>query len=151
MQTIYDLLTNQKISELTVENLDTATARTYIEKGGTDFWQGILVLSHILNASRTYAHGLPIPETGSTATVTIADGANESMKPSGTEVWLVQGIDWDNCTAAFTDADGNFSIIDTADSPPRPAYYLSANLFITFFNGSGSEQTPTIAYFKVSL
>ena len=139
MQTIYDLLTNQKISELTVENLDTATARTYIEKGGTDFWQGILVLSHILNASRTYAHGLPIPETGLVEVVTVADSATESIKPTGTEVWIVENIDLDNCIAGFYDGKN------------PPPFHISASCWLAFSNGSGSEQTPSIAYFKVSL
>jgi hypothetical protein len=149
--TIYELLTGVKIDEATISQLDSATGRTFVDTQSIEFWQGVLTLSHVMKAARTYPHGLPIPETGSTATVTIADGANAPIKPAGTEVWLVQGINFDNCTAAFTDGDGNFSIIDTADAPSRPAYYLSSNLFLTFFNGSGSEQTPTIAYFKVSL
>ena len=148
---IYDYLAKKNVAELTVEQLNLATKSTNLDPVNIEFWQGIITLHRVLNDSRTFGAGLPIPETGSTATVTIADGANAPIKPAGTEVWLVQGINFDNCTAAFTDGDGNFSIIDTADAPSRPAYYLSANLFLTFFNGSGSEQTPTIAYFKVAL
>ena len=151
--TIYELLTGVKIDEATITQLESATGRTFVDTQSIEFWQGVLTLSHVMKAARTYPHGLPIPETGSTATVTIADGANESIKPTGTEVYRLVNVDFDNCTAALQDADGNFSIIDTSTDGwfNMSPIYLSSNLFLTFFNGSGSEQTPTIAYFKVSL
>ena len=33
----------------------------------------------------------------------------------------------------------------------RTPFYITEKLFIAFSNGSGSEQTPSIAYHKVSL
>jgi len=151
--TIYELLTGVKIDEATITQLDSATGRTFVDTQSIEFWQGVLTLSHVMKAARTYPHGLPIPETGDTATVTIADGANAPIKPAGTEIYRLMNVDFDNCTAALTDGDGNYSIIDTATDGwfNMSPIYLSSNLFLTFFNGSGSEQTPTIAYFKVSL
>ena len=157
MQTIYDLLTNSKISELTIENLDAATERTFVEKDGMDFWQGILVLSHVLNASRTYAHGLPIPESGAVHIETIADSADATIKPTGTEVWRVENIDLDNCTVEFQDGDGNLSPVTFQFGGQYQApfftlpFHISSTLFLKFTNGSGGSQTPSIAYHKVSL
>jgi hypothetical protein len=150
---IYDYLAKKNVAELTVEQLNTATKSTNLDPVNIEFWQGIITLHRVLNDSRTFGAGLPIPETGSTATVTIADGANAPIKPSGTEIYRLMNVDFDSCTAALTDGDGNYSIIDTSTDGwfNMSPIYLSANLFLTFFNGTGSEQTPTIAFFKVAL
>jgi len=148
---IYELLAAQQASDTTTTQLNSALKSTYIDKSNVEFWSGVITVAKALENSRTNSHGLPIPETGSTATVTIADGGNKPIKPTGTEVWLVQNIDFDSCTAAFTDGDGNYSIMDNGDPRKSSQFYLSSNLFITFFNGSGGEQTPSIAYYKVSL
>ena len=150
--TIYELLAKQQMSATTITQLDAATKSTFIDVDNVEFWAGVITVSRALE-SRTMAHGLPIAETGSTATVTIADSANAPIKPSGTEIWAVQNVNFDGCTAAYTDADGNYSIIASAPSDDwnNVTIYMSANLFLTFFNGTGSEQTPSIAYFKVAL
>ena len=150
---IYDYLAKLNVSELTVSQLDSATKLTNLDPVNHEFWQGVILLNRVMQDSRTFPHGLPIPATGSTATVTIADGANAPIKPTGTEIYRLMNVDFDNCTAALTDGDGNYSIIDTSTDGwfNMSPIYLSANLFLTFFNGSGSEQTPTIAYFKVAL
>ena len=150
---VYDYLAKQNISELTVENLNTMVKVSSIDPSNLEFWSGVITVSRAMEHSRTFSHGLPIPGTGSTATVTIADGANAPIKPSGTEIYRLINVDFDSCTAALTDGDGNYSIIDTATDGwfNMSPIYLSANLFLTFFNGTGSEQTPTIAFFKVAL
>jgi len=153
-QSIYELLTGVKIEEATVEQLDSATGRTFVDRQSIEFWQGILTLSHVMKAARTYPYGLPIPETGAIEVVTIADSAVGVIKPQGdTEVWRVENIDVDNCNASFFDgttaspitADGSGNLIN------NPPFYISAKCYLAFSNGSGSEQTPSIAYHKVSL
>jgi len=150
-QTIYDLLTGVKIDDATVAQLDSATGRTFVDKDSIEFWQGILTLSHVMKAARTYAHGLVIPETGAVHIETIANSANATIQPTGTEIWRVENFDVDNCTAAFMDGDGNISPITLPFDAGTLPFMLTADLFLALSNASGSEQTPSIAYHKVSL
>ena len=150
-QTIYDLLTGVKIDDATVAQLDSATGRTFVDRESIEFWQGILTLSHVMKAARTYPHGLVIPETGAVHIETIADGASGTIKPTGTEIWRVESIDLDSCTMAFMDGDGNISPITADTASNSLPFMLTLDLFLAFSNGTGSEQTPSIAYHKVSL
>jgi hypothetical protein len=149
MTSIYDLLTGVKIEDLKVTSIDNATGRTYVDTATIDFWQGIMTLSHVLKGARTYPHGLPIPETGDVHIETIANGASATVGPSSTsEIWLVQHLNYDNCGGAFIDGDGHLSDLEAAKVTP---FYLTSTMKLAFSNASGSEQTPSIAYLKVSL
>ena len=153
---IYDYLAKYKVSELTVELLDSATKNTAITPENLEFWRNIIAVSRILDDSRTYSHGLVIPETGAVEILTIANSANETITPTGTEIWRVENIHLSNCSIALKDEDGNQSAI----SLTAPAggmipvfsvpFYISATLGILFQNDSGGSQTPSIAYHKVS-
>ena len=148
---IYELLAAKQASATTTTQLNSALKSTFIVKGTGEFWSGVITVSRALQESRTYAGGsLPIPETGAVVSVTVADSATESIKPtSSTEVWLVNGINLDGCTAALYDGTTACPLANVADI--RTPLYLSEKLFIAFNNGTGSEQTPAIAYHKVSL
>lgn len=149
---IYQLLTGVKLDDATVEQLDSAAGRTYVDKASREFWTGILTVSHTMKAARTYAHGLPIPELGEMKTVAVADAASGSIQPSGTEVWLVQNIDTDNCVAFLTDGSGMMALTLGGDNATVTGpLYLTNKLYIGFSNASGSAQTPGIAFQKVSL
>ena len=150
-QNIYDLLTGVKIDDATVAQLDSATGRTFVDRDSIEFWQGILTLSHVMKAARTYPHGLVIPETGAVHIETIADGASGTIKPTGTEIWRVESIDLDSCTMAFMVGAGNISPITADTASNSLPFMLTLDLFLAFSNGTGSEQTPSIAYHKVSL
>lgn len=152
-QTIYDLLTGVKIEDLKVTQLDDATGRTFVDTQTVDFWQGVMTLSHVLKGARTYPHGLPLPETGDVVIETIANGASATVGPTAaSEIWLVQRFDRDNCDAAFIDTAGSITPLGgSAEEPLTFPLYLSSTLKLAFSNGSGSEQTPSVAYMKVSL
>jgi len=150
--TLYQLLTGTKLEDLSITNLDSATGKTFIDTNSLEFWQGLLTLSHVLKASRTYAHGLPIPEASIMATVSVDDGASGTIQPTGTEVWKVSTLSLDNCIAFLTDGSGMMSIVLGGDNATVPGdLYLTSKLYIGFQNASGSGQTPGIAYHKVSL
>lgn len=150
--TIYELLATQQASATTISQLNSATKSSYIDDSNIEFWSGMITVARALDASRTNAHGIVIPETGVVHIETIANGANSTITPTGSEVWYVQNLDVDQCTAAFKDSDGNISPLDLGGGNSKLApFYLSAKMSIVLFNGSGSEQTPSIAYFKVSL
>ena len=148
---IYELLTGVKIEDATVEQLDTATGRTFVDTQSREFWQGILTLNHVMKAARTYPHGLPIPESGDVHIETIANGASATVGPEKTEIWLVENIDLDSCSVGFIDDAGNISPITRDAQAQWSRFYLTRTLKLAFSNGSGSEQTPSIAYLKVSL
>ena len=154
--TIYELLATQQSSATTTEQLHSATKNTFIDKTNIEFWSGMITVARAISESRTYGHGLPIPETGKIASLAIADGANSgtTFQPSGTELWRVQVVDFQGCTVALVDASGQMAqvlSINDADSPLSAPLILSNTLYIKFFNGSGSEKTPVIAYMKVGL
>jgi len=154
---IYDLLTGVKIDDATVSQLDEATGRTFVDKDAREFWQGILTLSHVIRAARTYPLGGPIPETGTVLITAVADASASVVTPTGTEVWRVQNLDPDNCNVALMDSVGN----NTPLLLTQPAagqiplftvpFYLSSTLSLVYTNASGGSQTPSIAYHKVSL
>tara|TARA_Y100000401_G_C8295637_1_gene211160 strand:+ start:500 stop:949 length:450 start_codon:yes stop_codon:yes gene_type:complete len=146
-QDIFDLLTGVNIDGLTVANLDQATGRTYIDRDSVDFWQPIILLSTVMDKARTYSHGLPIPESGAVETQNVGDGADFTVQPLGTEVWLVQALNLDSCTCTLRTASGGISIT----AIPPGGLYLTNTLFLTFTNGTGSAKDPAIAYSKVSL
>ena len=146
-QSIYDLLTGVQIDALEVGQLDTATGRTYIDRDAADFWTPIILLSTVMDKARTYPHGLPIPESGNTATQTIADGADYTAQPTGTEIWRVEALNVDSCTATLRAGAGGIPIT----AIPPGGLYLTNTVFITFTNGTGSDKNPAIVYSKVSL
>lgn len=146
---IYDLLNKKTIEDLTIDQLNTATSRTAIDIHSHEFWTGILHLKHVLGASRTYSHGLSIPEAGTVWTTPVADSATGTAQPSNaTELWRIEGVDIDSCAMAMTDGN-EFVTVDPDKNPPP--YFISKTMYIVFNNGSGSEKNPKLAYSKVSL
>jgi hypothetical protein len=149
---IYDKLAARQMSETTISEFNKITKDTFIDKKNVEFWSGVITVARAMEESRTYSHGLPIPESGTMGTVTVADGASESIKPTGTEVWQVQTISSDSCTAFLTDGSGIMPVTLGGDNATVTGpLYLTAKIWIGFQNGSGSSQTPGIAYHKVGL
>jgi len=148
---IYDLLAQQNISALTQAQLNQATQSTAITDKNVEFWSGIITVARALAESRTYAHGLVIPETGDVLGNEIDDGADETFIPTGTEIWAIQNIDLQGCTAALRQVSGGKMSQLTASTFQSGTIYLSASLGLYFNNASGSPKTPTFAYYKVSL
>lgn len=149
---IYDKLATQLVSDTTLENFNTITKDTFIDKNNIDFWSGVITVARVLQESRTYAHGLPIPEASAMQTATIGDGASGTIKPTGTEVWEVMTVSLDNCIAFLTDGSGIMTLVLGGDNATHSGpLYLTNKLYIGFQNASGSEQTPGISYHKVGL
>jgi hypothetical protein len=145
---IYDLLTGVKISDVQTAQLDSAASRTYVDTSTREFWNPILLLSHVVKAARTYAYGLPIPELGAVWTQEVADAATATVQPTGTEIWRVEGIDIDSCSVGFYDGT-TVCGIDTAQN--TPPYFITNTNYLIFNNASGSAKNPDVAYSKVGL
>ena len=149
---IYDLLAQQEISDLTVANLNKATENTAIASRNVEFWSGIITVARALEESRTYAHGLPIPELGAVVANEIADTGNESFFATGTELWQIQNIAIPTgCTAFLRDSSSGKTTELTATSIRQGPIYLSATIGLLFINNSGGAATPFFGYYKVSL
>jgi hypothetical protein len=146
--TVFDYLTTKKISDVSISELNSAAKNSFADTTNIEFWRGVLTVSNILKQSRTYGGGLPIPETSGCERVTVADTGTGSIKPQDSEIWMIQSIDLDNCTAYLF--DGATTIPITAELATSNIY-LTPTLYLVFNNASGGEQTPGIAYHKVGL
>jgi hypothetical protein len=91
-RTIYEQLTGVTVDDATVEQLD-FTKNTFVDEKSIEYWRGVISISKILEASRTYPHGLPVPDSGTIVSVTCAAGDNITIQPPGSEIWMMMGMD----------------------------------------------------------
>ena len=90
-RTIYEQLTGVKVDDATIEQLD-FTKNTFIDSKSIEYWKGVITISKIIDASRTYPHGLPIPEASAVGVVQVSAGDVGTFQPTGTEIWHVKAI-----------------------------------------------------------
>jgi hypothetical protein len=152
---IYDQLAKTKLAEAELTDLNTGSDMTYVDKNSVDYWRNVITIWRALEASRTYpGGGMPIPESSTVETLTIADSAVGTMKPQNTEIWRVQAI---KSTAAVTLSlfDGTrYCQISAASSDPfvpTEPLFLTPTLYLSIANASGGEATLNMAYHKVGL
>ena len=150
---IYHLLNKVEISAVKTTQLNEMTSRTAVDQDAVKFWSSVITVARAIGESRTFAHGLPIYETGTVVGSSIDDGANATYTPPGSEVWLVMMVDAQGCAVALRDGDGNMCQIAAAGSAVAniSPLYLSSTMSIFFDNATGSSKTPNLAYLKVSL
>ena len=96
-RSIYDLLTGQTVNDATLANLDSATGRSYLDSKSIEFWRGIISVQKIIEASRTYPHGLGIPELSKVNAT--APATTGTTQPTGTEIFIVQALSFTNNSA----------------------------------------------------
>lgn len=148
------MLNKVSIDDATQTQINTMTGRTKIDRHAIEFWQSVAMVQHAIKSAGTGPHGLPLPEGGAVKTVTVADSASGSIGPSNNEVWLLQNISIDGCSAGLIDTTTSAvsGIVTTADGASlQGPVYLTKTLHMVFQNASGSEKTPGIAYNKVRL
>lgn len=150
--TIYDQLSKKAISEVTMSLLNSGTGVTAVDRKSIDYWSGPITLSRVLDASRTYPHGLPIPELSTISSNTIADGATAQLKPTGTEIWSIQSIiSTADISVSLFDGATNATIHTGTNPQVYSNLYIDSTLYIVMANGSGDEATCNISYHKVGL
>jgi len=149
--TIYDYLNKLQVSEVTQSQLSSSAKNTFIDPSNVEFWSGLITVARLIGESRTFAHGLPMYDTGEVIANAIDDGADSTILPTGTEVWQIQNIDLQGCTAALRDVSTGAMSQLTDSTFQSGRLYLSSSIALYFNNGSGSPKTPTVAYYKVSL
>lgn len=150
---IWNLLNKVKLSAVTQSQLNEMTARVAVDPDAIEFWSGMITVARAIGESRTFAHGLPIYDTGTVVAQEVQDGQVQSHTPTGTEIWMVQAINLNSTVAGLTDAAGNAILLQDSSLPNRNGFpiYLTSSMSLFFNNGSGSPQTPVFAYIKVSL
>lgn len=152
---IFDYLAKQTVTGTTQENLHNSVKDTNVDRTNVRAWQDAIMIAKAIEDSRTFAQGLPIYDTGTVVSAALADGANITHTPAGTEVWKLQALVADSCTVAIRDAAGamvqlNFDAGAGTTVPPS-SIYLSASQSLFIDNATGSSKTPAFAYIKVSL
>jgi hypothetical protein len=90
---LYDYLATSKVSEVTIAQLEQALENSFINKTNIEFWKGAITVHRLLEVSRTYPWGLPIPEKSATTGAILQSGETLEIQPTGTEVWSIIAID----------------------------------------------------------
>jgi len=166
---IYDQLAKESLSDLTVTQLNAGSSVTAVDQATVSYWSGPITLARILESSRTYAHGLPIPETGAIEQVAVIAGADSDLQPTGTELWAIKSIfaiangGTATCNIGFSDGSTSVPIrvgvsvsntgipIDLNETIAWPLE-ISNSLYLNFAETGGVyDVTFFVAYFKVSL
>lgn len=165
--TIYDLLTKQKISEVTQSNLNNAAKETFVDASNVNFWSGAITIARILGESRTYAHGLPIPESSAVWGESIPALGNDELRPTDSVILEIEGISVQASGAGttyeiyLTDASSNNVLIASGTvgttgtvvsfDLPSPLK-ITNSLFLSVKNTHGSNAfIPQVAYHTVGL
>ena len=88
----YDYLATSKVGDLTVAQLEQTLENSFLNKTNIEFWKGPITMHKVLEVSRTYPWGLPIPEAGAVTQFTCVAGESVDVRPAGTEIWNVVGM-----------------------------------------------------------
>ena len=148
---IWNLLNKVKVSAVKQSQHNEMTSRVAVDKDAVEFWSGVITVARAIGESRTFAHGLPIYDTGSVSAEEIDNLATNLILPTGTEVWQILNIDLQGCTGYLRDiSTGSMSQL-TSSTFQSGQMYLSSTLALYLDNQAGSAKTTTIAYYKLSL
>ncbi len=150
---LFDLLTGKTVDDITQTQLNQALDASYADRESIQYWQSAIIIAKALETSRTAPHGLPIPETGSVATTSIANGATGTIQPtSANEVWLVQSLgvpgalDW-----VLNDGTSTVAVPTNDQGHVLSPFYITKSLYLTAANGSGGTVVAAVGYVKVAM
>lgn len=149
---LYDYLKTNSVSDTTITQLDSATKSTFINERNIGFWKGPLTVARVIESSRTYAHGLPLPEAGAIIANSIDNGASATVKPTGTELWKVEAIsNMADMTVSLFDGS-TYCPIQTGTTPGVYSnLIITPTLYLIIANASGDTAISNVAYSKVGL
>jgi len=91
--TVYDYLTGQTISSTTISQLVNAGKDTFVDQSNIEYWSGLITLNRVLEASRTYPHGQPIPGASAITGQPVFPEQTAVFQPEGNENWQILGIE----------------------------------------------------------
>ena len=165
----YDYLATSKVSDLTITQLEQTLENSFLNKTNLEFWKGPITMHRLLEVSRTYPWGLPIPESGTVGNTQILANESADIQPTGTELWQVQAMEVTGVggTAtldiSLTDGTTDVLIISNKSAPTSGSmvdlnekvsspFTLSNSLYLKVDEtGSSFAAFVHLAYYKVSL
>ena len=162
MTDIFDNLSGVQLSAATTAQLDSTASKGYIDRSNRRDWMALADVALAMANARTYAHGLSIPEAGAVDVTTISDSSSVTVKPSGTELWTIHGIEaitsssTSNAQVHLFDGTSTVRLVNiTADTNgvqyiPTQPLIISNTLYLAVMN-AGAEIDFKVAYSKVSL
>ena len=171
---VFGYLATSKISEVTTTLLDESTKNTYANKSNVKFWKGPISIWATVRATRTYPGALPIPEESGIHVLTLEAAGADTLRPEGTEIWVVKGIvgtgvdgtataslfwhdgtsqvEIDTAPTNFTTGGNHFLYSDTPPISNSEPIILTNTLYLSFVETGGAQGVIfNIAYHKVSL
>ena len=162
---IYGYLATSKVSDVTSVQINSSSKNSFVAKKNIDFWKGPITVHRIVEASRTYPHGLPIPELSAVSSESVAAEALTTIQPPSTEIWEIMAIAVvaaaGTPTVAINFFDGTNAAqmhSGTASTSPSSFFPWEANLKITnsgyiqVHNQDASNAiTLLVGYHKVGL
>jgi len=153
-RSIYEQLTGVKVDDATISELD-FTRNTFIDEKSIEYWKGIITVGKILESSRTYAHGLPVPEASAVVSTFCPQLLPQDIRPTGSQIWLIQSIDNTGATVTLALNDGSAttaikSLATGTSYQPTSPLYLTNSMYLTLTATDG-DSTVNIAYHLVSL
>ena len=120
---VYSYLATSKVSEVTLTQLEQSLENSFINKRNIESWKGPITVHRLLEVSRTYPWGLPIPEAGAVTVSVIGALETYLIQPPGTEIWdikhvrLVGAGGTATAEIAFTDGVSDCIIASAASVP----------------------------------
>ena len=162
---VYDRLKSTQIEGLTITQLNAATKDSFIEHNNVQFWGQAITLDRALESSRTYSHGLEIPEGGYVNSQTVDSSSVASYQPTGSEIFRIQAISVTGASGtpsvsiALTDGT-SMALMKTEDAtttttsfmPMGAPFDITNSLYLRVINHDGSiNVTVQVAYQKMSL
>jgi len=149
--TVYDMLAAQQAKVTSISNLNDATKNTFIDTSNIEFWSGVITVARALKESRTYGHGIPIPETSAIDSASVDDGSIHQVKPPSPEVWQVVSIFSGATTLTLTDGTSSTLVPVDSNGNLYSPLIITPTLYLTFDNGSGGSVSVATAYHKLGL
>ena len=152
---VYDYLAKESVSDLTITHLDASTSSSAVDRTNVTYWGGPITLSRVIEASRTYPHGFPIPEASSIKTMAIANAASDTLKPDSPGLYQIVAVFSSvDVTVQLVDGTSVASIATAAAGvpfyPPSPLI-ITPTLYLQISNASGGEAAVGIPYHTVGL
>ena len=153
---VYDLLATQAVSATTLAQLDSSIKNSIIDRTNTKFWNGPITIYRTIEASRTYPHGLPIPELSAVDSMSIEDGQDDTLKPDDPGLFQIVSIFSDKDVSLQLTGTGGTTLLGSLSAggvflPTGGRLIITPSLYLQVANASGQTATVTIAYHTVGL
>jgi len=166
---LYGYLATSKVSDVTVAQLQQSLENSFIAKSNIEFWKGPITVHRLLEVSRTYPWGLPIPNESAIEAVVVEPLGQQTIQPPGTEEWQITGlfgtgiigsavidIAWYDGSADLVMVSAKTvptagSMIDINEKVSAPFILTNSMYLLVSETGGSNSAAVKFAYHKVSL